>query len=104
MNRADYYTKKIISEGGVRKFRDGELSYSCGYPLLKLKGSYYSMGLQYGVLLRKEIKQLYGRNNERKAEVMGALPWYMRPAAGLSWPLLPDIQHYVCRVNTGENS
>jgi hypothetical protein len=98
MNRADYYTKKIISEGGVRKFRDGELSYSCGYPLLKLKGSYYSMGLQYGVLLRKEIKQLYGRNNERKAEVMGALPWYMRPAGGLIMALVAGYSAYVCRV------
>ncbi|HOP30861.1 MAG TPA: C45 family autoproteolytic acyltransferase/hydrolase [Spirochaetota bacterium] len=88
MNRADYYTKKIISEGEVRKFRDGELSYSCGYPLLKLKGSYYSMGLQYGVLLRKEITRLYGRNNERKAEVMSALPWYMRPAGGLIMALV----------------
>ncbi len=88
MNRACIYTKKITSEEGVKRFRDGELSYSCGYPLLKLKGSYYSMGLQYGVLLRNEIKQLYGRNNDRKAEVMSALPWYMRPAGGLIMALV----------------
>jgi hypothetical protein len=32
MNRADYYTKKIFTGEGVKRFRDGELSYSCGYP------------------------------------------------------------------------
>jgi hypothetical protein len=83
MNRADHYTKKIFTGGGVKRFRDGELSYSCGYPLLKLRGSYYNMGLQYGVLLRKEISGLYGRNSDRKAEVMRVLPWYMRPVGGL---------------------
>jgi hypothetical protein len=41
------------------------------------------MGLQYGVLLRKEISGLYGRNSDRKAEVMRVLPWYMRPVGGL---------------------
>jgi tetratricopeptide (TPR) repeat protein len=88
MNRANYYTEKVITEGGVKRFRNGELAYSCGYPLLKLRGSYYSMGLQYGVLLRNEIKQLYGRNNDRKAEVMSALPWYMRPAGGIIMALV----------------
>lgn len=88
MNRADYYTKKIIIEEGVKRFRDGELTYSCGYPILRLRGSYYSMGLQYGVLLRSEIAGLYGRNNERKAEVMGALPWYMKPAGGVIMALV----------------
>lgn len=81
-NRADRYKKKVVTDGGVRRFRDGELRFSCGYPLLRLRGSYYSMGLQYGVLLRDEISGLYGRNNERKSEVMKALPWYMRPAGG----------------------
>ncbi len=87
-NRAEVYKRKVVADGGVRKFRKGELSYSCGYPLLRLRGSYYSMGLQYGVLLRDEIEGLYGRNNGRKAEVMKALPWYMRPAGGFIMALV----------------
>lgn len=75
--------KKIIHEGDKKKFGHAVLSYSCGYPVLKLHGSYYSMGLQYGVLMRDEIRSLYRENSDRKSDVIRALPWYLRPFSGL---------------------
>ncbi len=75
--------KKIVHDRNIKKFGHAELSYSCGYPILKLSGSYYRMGLQYGVLLRDEIRSLYSKNDGRKTDVISALPFYLRPFSGI---------------------
>lgn len=80
--KSDRMHKRISSDGAIRKFGGAELSYSFGYPVLKLRGSYYKMGIQYGVLLRNEIRKLYNKNNGRKEQVIKALPWYLRPFSG----------------------
>ena len=82
------FSRGVKEEGGVKTFRGGELSWSCGYPVLKLRGSYYKMGLQYGVLMEREIRGLYGKNNGKKEEVMEALPWYLRPAGSFIMALV----------------
>ena len=81
--KSDRLQKKIIHASDVKRFGNAELSHSWGYPILKLRGSYYKMGLQYGVLLRDEIRGLYSKNNGRKMEVLNTLPWYLRPFSGL---------------------
>lgn len=95
-NRKKYrkLQKRIINEGDIKKFGHGELTYSYGYPILKLRGSYYSMGLQYGVLLRREIRALYRENNGRKTEVINALPWYLRPFSGFFTALVAGFSFF----------
>ncbi|MCP4129819.1 MAG: hypothetical protein GY754_02265 [bacterium] len=78
------YQKKIIHENGVKKFRGGELHYQEGMPLVTLHGTYYEMGLQYGVLLKDEIQEFFAINNRCKNEVIAKIPWYFRPFAGIA--------------------
>ncbi len=71
--------KRVIENDGVFSYDGGELRFSHGYPVLKLQGSYYRMGIQYGVLLKDRISQLYEKNNDRKKEIIEALPWFAKP-------------------------
>lgn len=82
-NRNSGLKKMVTVDGNVMRFKGAELRYSGGYPLLRLSGSYYEMGLQYGTLLSGEIAKLYARNNDRKQEILKGLPWYMKPAGEL---------------------
>lgn len=76
--RADKYRKNITEKDGKTFFRRGELDASGSFPVLRLRGSYYEMGLQYGVLLRGRISSIYNKNRERKKEVFSAIPWYLK--------------------------
>jgi len=44
---------------GVKKFSKGELRIIVGIPFLKLAGTYYEMGRQYGTLLKDEFQKVY---------------------------------------------
>jgi hypothetical protein len=81
--KADKYRKNIIQKDGKTFFRAGELNISEGFPILRLKGSYYDMGLQYGVLLREGISSLYDTNKEREKDILSVLPWYIRPFSSM---------------------
>ncbi|HRS61936.1 MAG TPA: C45 family autoproteolytic acyltransferase/hydrolase [Spirochaetota bacterium] len=81
----DYKNNSKLSD---RKIFGGELKYIEGYPVVFLKGTYYTMGLQYGLLLKKEIRELYKKNQNRKTEVIKHLPWYMKPISGFIMALV----------------
>ncbi len=50
------YEKQIVTAGVKSTFRDGVVYRHPGLPpMIEVKGDYYEMGLQYGVLLRKEL-------------------------------------------------
>jgi len=79
----DRYSKSLIVKDDKTYFQSGELTISEGFPILRLKGSYYQMGLQYGVLLREGISSIYNKNKKRKKEVFSALPWYFKSFSGM---------------------
>ncbi len=70
----------IIIDKNTRKFNKGELKYIDKIPYLKVHGSYYEMGLQYGVLMRDKIKLL---NREVRKLYKLSVPWYLRPLANV---------------------
>ncbi len=73
----------IVKEEERTVFHKGILQHSSGIPLLVLEGDYYEMGLQYGALLKDEMKKLYSENRERSDDIIKALPWYIKPFSSL---------------------
>jgi hypothetical protein len=71
--------KPIIIDKNRRVFGKGELRYNYGVPYLKLSGSNFEMGLQYGVLMREEIHSIYQKLNDYKEEFISNTSWYIRP-------------------------
>ena len=67
---------------GVTYFDQGYLQYREGIPFLHVKGSPYQIGLQYGVLLRKEMLNFYTEADSVEktmlARIYNASPWYKK--------------------------
>ncbi|MEJ6949625.1 C45 family autoproteolytic acyltransferase/hydolase [Natronospora cellulosivora (SeqCode)] len=78
INQVNTYEVVVIDNKMV--FEGGELTDAEGIPYLKLSGSYYEMGLQYGVLLKEELNEL---NAEARAFLKSAMPWYLKPFSNL---------------------
>jgi hypothetical protein len=56
MRQTDY-SKQVVTEGVKSTFHKGVIyRYPGIVPMLEVEGDYYEMGLQYGTLLRPEIK------------------------------------------------
>ncbi len=62
---------------GTKIFDRGELKYIEGVPFLKVEGSYYDMGVQYGVLLREETKEICNRIAEIRNQSIADYPFAM---------------------------
>ncbi len=67
---------------GVTYFGQGYLEYREGIPFLHVKGDPYQIGLQYGVLLRKEMLSFYTEvdsvEKEMLTKIYNASPWYKK--------------------------
>lgn len=72
--------RQVVQTGdGTKMVGEGQVRYCHGVPFLTLSGSYYEMGLQYGILMRKELRDSFANFDAyRKAFILG-LPWYARP-------------------------
>lgn len=55
----DYQNELVNSSDGIKIFRTGTLSSHKGVKFLKVSGTPYEVGLQYGVLLKDDIKSMY---------------------------------------------
>jgi len=58
----------------IKKFGKGELRIIEGIPFLKLSGSYYEMGEQYGTLLKEEFQKIYHEMSPYKNLWLNKLP------------------------------
>ena len=76
--------RQIVLDNGVRRFGAGEACLSGAIPVLKLAGSPYEMGRQYGVLLRPELHRVGYAVLSFIDDVLISLPWYVRPLAPLA--------------------
>lgn len=65
-----------------RRFRGGRVHYEEGVPFLELRGPYYEMGLQYGVLMRTELRRSMANIYRYRKAFLSSLPWYVRPISG----------------------
>jgi len=69
------------------QFRNGYKEYHYGIPFLYLEGTDYEVGMQYGHLLKDELKELYNEFEEFKQNLMEKeikyLPWYQKIFANL---------------------
>jgi len=73
-------TYQAIVTDGVKQFEGGTLRYIENVPFLSISGSYYDMGLQYGVLLKGEVQEMMEQHLAGlKASIFSRLPWYIRP-------------------------
>lgn len=66
----------------TRKCGQGEVRYIEGVPFLKLRGTSYEIGLQYGALLRAELRRSVANAEEYRRALSMSLPWYVRPFSG----------------------
>jgi len=66
---------------GVKFFNQGYLEYREGIPFIYLKGDSYNIGLQYGVLLKEEMRSFYAQADSSMNVMMDRVysesPWYM---------------------------
>jgi len=58
----------------VKEFGKGKLRIIEGIPFLKLSGTYYEMGLQYGTLLKDEFQEIYRELIPYKSEILAKQP------------------------------
>lgn len=56
---ANDFDNQVITKGKITTFQSGTLNQTLELPVLTLKGTYYEMGLQYGVLLRDQIREVF---------------------------------------------
>jgi hypothetical protein len=73
------YQSKVTIENDIKHFDRGEVRYFDGVPVIKLEGSYYDMGLQYGVLMKKEMNRVGGEIDTFLDDVTASYPCYLRP-------------------------
>ncbi len=76
----------------VKYFGQGYLEYRECIPFLYVKGEPYEIGLQYGVLLKEDIKSLYAELDSLERTLMARVyeesPWYMDIVIKISTPYI----------------
>lgn len=86
----DIYQTEI--KNSVKYFGKGYLRYREGIPFVYLKGDSYDIGLQYGVLLKEEMRTFYvhldSLENAMMARVYEESPWYMDIIIKISTPFV----------------
>ncbi|MBD3322078.1 MAG: hypothetical protein GF350_13350 [Chitinivibrionales bacterium] len=80
--RAGADTHSVETRGDTAFFRNGWLEYQENVPVLHVKGTHYEAGLQYGVLLKKEIAVSHSEieifRQKLEKETAANLPWFKR--------------------------
>jgi tetratricopeptide (TPR) repeat protein len=83
---------KIVIKDGVRYYGKGYLKYREEIPFIYLKGDPYEIGLQYGALLKEQMKSFYDHldslENSIMANVYKESPWYMDIIIKISTPFV----------------
>jgi len=74
MSFSNEMSERAAKKGKVRTFGKGELKVIEGIPFLKLSGSYYEMGEQYGTLLKEEFQKVYNELIPFKSRWLPELP------------------------------
>ncbi len=86
----DKYEVEI--KDGVKYFGEGNVRYREGIPFIYLKGNSYEIGLQYGVLLKEEMKRFYVHLDSFENAMMTKLyeesPWYQDILIWISTPFV----------------
>jgi tetratricopeptide (TPR) repeat protein len=81
---------QITIEDGVKYFGEGYLKYREGIPFIHLKGASYEIGLQYGALLREEMRSFYTHVEQFEKTMMDNVykqsPWYKDILIRVSYP------------------
>jgi tetratricopeptide (TPR) repeat protein len=84
--------QEVNVKDGVKHFGKGLLVNREGIPFIYLKGDPYEIGLQYGVLLKDQMKSLYVCIDSLEKAMMGKLydelPWYKDVAVWISTPFV----------------
>ncbi|RPJ37379.1 MAG: hypothetical protein EHM21_18120, partial [Chloroflexi bacterium] len=78
----------LQASDGIRRFGQGELRYFGQVPFLRLSGSYYEMGYDYGVLLRDQLHRAFRDYNALRDSVLSRYPWYARPFGGIALKMM----------------
>ena len=85
-------TYQTVFKEGVTYFDQGYLEYREGIPFLHLKGDPYQIGLQYGVLLSKEMLSFYTETDSVEeamlTKIYNASPWYKKILISTFAPLM----------------
>ncbi|HOD13570.1 MAG TPA: C45 family autoproteolytic acyltransferase/hydrolase [Spirochaetota bacterium] len=71
------------ADRGARSYGPATLEYRLGVPFLKLSGSYYDMGFQYGTLMKDEVKTAYSDMDRSVKAFFSMVPPILRPLARL---------------------
>ena len=83
---------QIEIKDGVKHFGEGYVTYREGIPFIYLKGDSYEIGLQYGVLLKEEMRSFYvdmdNFENAKMAKLYQESPWYMDVLIKISAPFV----------------
>ncbi|UCG92076.1 MAG: tetratricopeptide repeat protein [candidate division WOR-3 bacterium] len=83
---------EIEIKDGVKCFGEGHVRYREGIPFIYLKGNSYEIGLQYGVLLKDEMKHFFVHmdsfENAMMANVYKESPWYQDILIWISTPFV----------------
>ncbi len=69
---------KVKVSNGVKSFDGGSLKYEYGIPILILKGTHYEAGLEYGVLMRDRLQEVYDQLGEIEKSILRKFPVYMK--------------------------
>ncbi len=72
----EYFKVKVSN--GVKSFDSGSLKYEYGIPILTLKGTHYEAGLEYGVLMKNRLQEVYGQLGEIEKSILRKFPVYMK--------------------------
>jgi hypothetical protein len=106
----------LIHDGTARedstrtvRFEHGCKEYHYGIPFVYLQGTDYEVGLQYGALLKDELREVYEEFGRYKEQMMEKeiryLPWYQRIFANLfgGMVLRHKINNYADQLSPGMN-
>lgn len=73
----------IHRQNAIEQLKKGTIRHKYGVSFLEVSGTYYEMGLQYGVLLRNEINDVYKSVDRVKESIFCRYPSIIRPFAEL---------------------
>ncbi len=76
------YQSQITTQGPIHTFLKGGVNRTYRIPVLKLSGTYYEMGLEYGVLLKNEVTTVGTKFDVLISSVKKRIPWYLKPFTG----------------------
>jgi tetratricopeptide (TPR) repeat protein len=83
---------QTVVKKGITYFNQGHVEYREGIPFLHVKGDPYEIGLQYGVLLKEEMKKFYtdidSIENVMFIKIYNASPWYKKILIRLFTPAI----------------